>query len=125
MNKKGYAKYLASLSEQHKKIVEEHIADYGEVLPHVLADCITLPLLEALRNDHTETIEKYCAVLEILWKEGDSDILNVLEVTILKHLTDDPECWQKFGKSISCKFRNWINQEIIPYFKTYLTVERL
>lgn len=125
MDKREYAEYLASLSEWHKTIVEEHLADYEEILPHVLADCITFPLLDALRNDQTELIKKYCAVIEMLWKEGDSDILNVLEVTILEHLTDDPVCWQKFGKFISSKFRKWVNQEIIPYFRTYLTVEKL
>ncbi len=125
MDKKEYAEYLASLSEQHKKFVEKHITDYGEILPHVLADCLTLPLSDALRNGHIEMIQKYCAVLETLWKEGDSNILNVLEVTILEYLTDDPQCWQRFGKSISPEFRSWINREIVPYFKTYLTVEKL
>ncbi|MDE6088183.1 MAG: hypothetical protein K2G25_07325, partial [Oscillospiraceae bacterium] len=89
MNQQNYADYLALLSDWHKKMVEEHIADYGEILPHVLADCITVPLVNALRDDCTEWIVKYCAVLEVLWKEGSPEIQNVLEVTILERLTDD------------------------------------
>ncbi|MDE5885671.1 MAG: hypothetical protein K2H29_11440 [Oscillospiraceae bacterium] len=120
MNQQNYADYLASLSDWHKKMVEEHIADYGEILPHVLVDCITVPLMDALRNDCTEWIVKYCAVLEVLWKDGNPEIQNVLEVTILERLTDDAILWRKFGRSISSAFRNWINQEIVPYFRTYL-----
>lgn len=125
MNKQDYANYLASLSDWHQEIVREHLADYGEILPHVLANCITVPLLEALRDDDSGRIAKHCGIVEILWQEGDPEIRNVLEVTILERLSDDAMLWKRFGSAISPAFRDWINREIVPDFRKYLNIKKL
>jgi len=107
---------MAGLSPAGKEVLEEHLSDYGEILLHVLAeDLINEPLMELLRgNQRKSIIQEYCNVIETMWKTGDDGTVNVVDVTILERLSDDPELWARFGQYLSDEFKQYINDEVIP-----------
>ena len=116
MKKQEYARLMAGLSPAGKEVLEEHLSDYGEILLHVLAeDLINEPLMELLRgNQRKSIIQEYCNVIETMWKTGDDGTVNVVDVTILERLSDDPELWGRFGQYLSDEFKQYINDEVIP-----------
>ena len=116
MNKEQCAEIIAGLSPDGKRMLENHIATYGEILLHVLAgDLITEPLIELLRwNKNTKLITEYCNLIEQMWRDGNNDVINVVDVTILEHLSDDDKIWYRFGNYISDEFKRYINEEQIP-----------
>ena len=61
-----------------------------------------------------ETIKKYCDFVEFMWKSGDKEVANIVDVTILERLSDDKDIWNKFGKIISKEFKEYINNDLIP-----------
>ena len=116
MNKEQCAEIIARLSPDGKQMLENHIATYGEILLHVLAgDLITEPLIELLRwNKNTKLITEYCNLIEQMWRDGDDDVVNVVDVTILERLSDEEKIWHRFGTYISDDFKRFINEEQIP-----------
>lgn len=98
------------------QFIEEHLNEYGEILLHVLAgDLITEPLIELLRwNKQTELITVYCNLIEQMWRDGNDDVVNVVDVTILERLSDEEKIWYRFGAYISDEFKRFINEEQIP-----------
>lgn len=88
----------------------------GELLGHIyFGDEFNNYLIDLL-NDYTEieTIKKYCNFIEYMWKNGNEDVRNIVDVTILERLSDDNDIWSKFGKNISNEFKDYINNELIP-----------
>ena len=88
----------------------------GELLGHIyFGDEFNNYLIDLL-NDYTEieTIKKYCNFIEYMWKNGNEDVINIVDVTILERLSDDNDIWSKFGKNISNEFKEYINNELIP-----------
>ena len=61
-----------------------------------------------------ETIKKYCDFVEFMWKSGDKEVANIVDVTILEGLSDDKDIWNKFGENISKEFKEYINDDLIP-----------
>lgn len=116
MNKEQCAEKIARLSPDGKQMLENHIAMYGEILLHVLAgDSITESLIELLRwNKQVELIMEYCNLIEDMWLDGNDDVINVVNVTILERLSDDDKIWYRFGNYISDEFKRYINEEQIP-----------
>lgn len=105
---------------EYEKILQKHIADYGELLGHVFfTDIFFYPenkfgLLELLEsNRYPELIQKYCNLMELLWQEGDSDMINIICVSLLEHLADDSRIWKTFGEYISNDFKRFINTEFL------------
>lgn len=47
-----------------------------------------------------------------MWKQGDDEIVNVVDVTILEGLSQEDESWQRFGKYISKEFIEYINFDL-------------
>lgn len=109
---------MADLSPEGKLILESHKKDFGEILLHVLAgDLITEPLIELFKSptntDRTAKVKAYCWVIEAMWKNGDTDVVNVVDVTILERLSDEENVWQQFGTHISNEFKEYINKEVL------------
>ena len=119
INREKCAHMMADLAPEGQEILEKHQEDFGEILLHVLAgELITESLIDLLkfRTFHTDRITKiecYCQVIETMWKNGDADVVNVVDVTILERLSDEDEVWQRFGSFISDEFKQYINNELL------------
>lgn len=110
------ANMLADLTANGRQVLEEHRNDFGEILLHVLAgDLVTEPLIDLLKYhmDRKITIQIYCNAIEVMWKNGDEKVVNVVDVTILERLSDEECVWQRFGTFISDTFKNYINDEVL------------
>ena len=109
---------MTELTFEGKAMLQEHIADYSEILLHILAsEMVSEPLLDMLLryNKTTPMIECYILLIEIMWKKGDEAVQNVVDVTILERLSDADGVWQKFGRFISPEFKQYINQEVLAF----------
>jgi len=117
MDKQQCVNMILEIFPEYESVIEEHISCYGEVLLHVLSsEVIHEPLIELLCfNRKVDLIEKYCKIIEEMWKNGTDDVVNVVDVSILERLSDDEKIWQKFGTYISEDFRNHINEEVLSW----------
>jgi hypothetical protein len=127
LDKNACAKMLAEMLPDGKRLYSEHLGMYGEVLLHVLVgEMINIPLTELLKADREhEKIRLYCEIIEEMRRNGDEDVVNVVEVTVLEYLTDNREVWQCFGRHISDDLRRYINNEFIPANLNYMNAEKL
>lgn len=72
------ANMLADLTTDGRKILQEHMKDFGEILLHVLAgDLVTEPLIELLQfhKERMSAIEIYAKAIEVMWKIGNEEVL--------------------------------------------------
>ena len=110
-----------------RNLLADHMSDYGELLQHVfypnLINDALIDLLES--NKDADKIKKYCAFIEFMWQQGDDSIKNVVDVSILERLSDDPEVWQRFGTYISDEFKQYINAVAIPENLSFFNVKEL
>ena len=89
-SKEAFALALAERFPEFRKAYEEHLEDYGEVLGHVFFDVLHRALVPLLRlNEDREKIGQYIEFLENMYANGDEDVRNIVEVTILEVLGDD------------------------------------
>ena len=116
MDKKRCAELMAQISVEGETILKEHVLTYDEILMHILVgELLTEPLFELLKeNRDKDLILKYCDFIELMWREGDEYVVNVVDVTILERLSDDEAIWKQFGTYISEEFKKYINEEQIP-----------
>lgn len=117
LNKEKCAHMIADLAPGGKKLLAEHQKAYGDILLHLLAgDLISEPLIELLKYhaDRIDDIEMYCRAIEMMWRNGDDYVVNVVDVTILERLSDEECIWQRFGTFISDQFKQYINEEVLP-----------
>lgn len=118
MNIIDCANMLEELIPNGKQVLEEHIKDFDEILLHLLAgDLVTEPLITLLKHhmDRKDTIKIYCKAIEVMWKNGDEAVVNVVDVTILERLSDEEKVWQRFGTFISDEFKKYINEEVLKF----------
>ena len=115
MNAQDFISKLTEQFPEHEQTCRKHIEDYGKILLHVLAgDTINVPLAELLKkNDDLLKIRKYCNFIEAMWREGDDQVVNVVDVTILEYLSYYDDIWQDFGKYISSEFKSYINNDVL------------
>ena len=115
MNIQEMADCIAAAFLQHEQYRAEHRKEYGEVLAHVFAmETINTPMLHEFESQaESEAFQKYCGLIEHLWKNGDDEVRNVVDVTILESISDDGRMWQAFGRHISQNFRDYINKEVL------------
>lgn len=116
MNITECAHVLADLTLDGKVILEQHLSDYGEILLHLLSgDLLTEQLIDLLKNhsENTTEIQIYCNAIELMWKQGDAAVVNVVDVTILERLSDEEVVWQQFGAFISDDFKTYINDDVL------------
>lgn len=110
------AELISELTLDGRASLHKHMKDYGEILLHLFAaDMIAESLIRLLSKDCKDTlmIECYIMLIEIMYKNGDEAVYNVVDVTILERLSDDDMVWQRFGNLISLEFKNYINQEVL------------
>ena len=115
LSKEEFAEKFVSLFPDKKSTLDEHYADFNELLGHIyFADALNEPLIKMLasktENNH---ISEYCTFIEDMWLNGDEDVVNIVEVTILERLSDDKTVWDNFGKHISNDFIRFINTEVL------------
>ena len=115
INFKDCVELIKCIHRNGYEVLEEHLADFGEVLLHVYAgDEISNPLFELLKKQENEELIKiYSKVIELMWKYGDEAVVNVVDVTILEKLSDDINVWNRFGKYITNDFKEYINKDLI------------
>ena len=96
-------------------LLDQHMADYGELLPHVFfSQAVNEPLIRLLReNGRRSSIRSYCDFIEEMHLSGDDEMKNVVDVTILERLADDSAVWKQFGAYLSEPFRYYINHEVL------------
>ena len=117
MTKEETAVKLTELFPQKAIALTQHYAGYnGQLLAHIFfADEINIPLLALLRSNHDKSlIRKYCSFVEKMYYNGNEDVKNVVDVTILEQLSDDETIWRNFGTYISNDFICEINTVLIP-----------
>lgn len=127
MDKEKMAQYFLEVFPDKEEMYFEHLQEYGELLNHIFyCEAINIPLFELLKtNQNIRHIEKYCSVIEYMWRNGDESIKNVVDVTILERLSDDPDVWQNFGRHISESFKTQINNEWVVENRKWLNIEPL
>ena len=116
MTVEEFAARLTDQFPEKKQALQEHYQAYNRLLGHVFfGDEINIPLVVLLEeNRDRSAIEKYCDFIEGMWFQGDTDARNIVEVTIIERLTDDPLVWRRFGQYITKEFRWKINDSILP-----------
>lgn len=65
------------------------------------------------KNDASNKVSAYCQFVEEMWRNGTSDVVNIVDVTIAERLSDDETVWNRFGKNISNEFKVYINGDLI------------
>ena len=115
MNIVEMANYITNIFPENKQYYKEHIGDYGTVLAHVFAiETINIPMEKDFKVDsESETFRKYCSLIQSLWKNGDDDVRNVIDVTILESISDHERMWKVFSRHISQEFIDYINDEVL------------
>lgn len=112
------ADFISSLTRHGASLLQSHLDEYGEILLHIFAaEQICKPLIDIFmkksENNHYTYI--YCKAIEIMWKYGDDNVVNVVDVTILERLSDDAVIWKNFGTFISDEFRQYINNDVLKH----------
>lgn len=74
-----------------QRAYQKHLHDYGDVLGHVFLGDEINPVLFALlkANADPTAIRAYVDLVESMYRGGDEDVKNIVEVTILERLGDD------------------------------------
>lgn len=90
MTKEHFAEELVRRFPEYREVYEDHLNAYGEVLGHVFF-CELNPILSSLlrENQDRARIRRYIDFLEEMYREGDGDVRNIVQVTILEYLGDD------------------------------------
>lgn len=108
---------LIKLIPEQKEKYEKCIAENNnKLLGHVyFGDEFTSSLIFLLK-DYTEIekIKKYCNFIEYMWKNGNNEVVNIVDVTIIEKLSVDSVIWGKFRNFISNEFKEYINTDLIP-----------
>lgn len=115
VTREQFAKKLVKLFPEKRQALRQHYEDYGELLGHVFFDDeISIPLFHLLqKNDASFKISTYCRFIEEMWRNGTDDVVNIVDVTIAEHLSDDETVWNRFGKNISDEFKKYINDDLL------------
>lgn len=116
VTKEKMAQKLVQLFPEKAPALKKHGEDYGKLLGHIFfMEEINVPLAELLaENAFSEKIACYCGFIENMWKNGDTDVVNIVDVTILERLSDDEVVWRRFGGNISEEFIEYINKKLLP-----------
>ncbi|MBR1444529.1 MAG: hypothetical protein IJ583_13475 [Firmicutes bacterium] len=121
---KQCAELLADKIPGAAQIYKEHLNDYNEINLHILVgDIINEPLTKLLgENKQRDLIKIYCDTIERMWRYGDEYVKNVVDVTILEYISGRDEEWQIFGSYVTDGFKNYINKEYVPFFRSYFKI---
>ena len=103
-----YARTYVETFPEYKYELEEHLNDYGELLGHVFfGDIIDIHLVELLETEtDISRIKKIFHFVNDMYTNGDEYMQNVIVVTILEYLGDDPIILKKAFKYLSNELKN-------------------
>lgn len=103
-----YARKYVEIFPEYKIQLEEHLEDYGELLGHVFfGDIINYDLVELLTTEvDLDRIKKVFDFINDTYANGEEDMQNVIVVTILEYLGDDPIILKKSFKYLSNELKN-------------------
>lgn len=99
-----------------RKVLEKHRKEFNGILLHVLAEeMVTEPFIDLLKfhPNRQSKARMYCEAIEVMWKIGDNEVLNVVDATILEMLSEDERVWERFGMCISDEFKSYINCKVL------------
>ncbi len=92
MDKDSFMDKFLNYFPEYKVDFEQHLVDYEELLFHVfIGDTLNEKMILLLNNEiiYKSELEKMFQLLEDMASKGDSDIKELLSVTILERLGDD------------------------------------
>ena len=103
-----YARKYVEIFPEYKIELEEHLDDYGEFLGHVFfGTVIDVNLVELLKTESDiSRIKKIFHFINDTYANGEEYIQNVIVVTILEYLGDDPIILKKAFKYLSNELKN-------------------
>ena len=115
MNIVEMANYITNIFPENKQYYKEHIGDYETVLAHVFAiETIDIPMENEFKaHAESDRFRTYCTLIQSLWENGDDEVRNVIDVTILESISDHEQMWKSFGRHISQEFIDYINDEVL------------
>jgi hypothetical protein len=77
---------LRSQVPEFAPVIDEHVADNDEVLPHVLFGDLTRFVLAARESGDDTLVERCVAVLDRALREGDDHVVNLVQVSFVENL---------------------------------------
>lgn len=91
-----FTKRFLELFPEYRASFFEHVEYNEELLPHVFFDEILYEdLPKLIRIGREEILQKFFEFLECMLKEGDINVQEVITVTILARLGDEPDILEK------------------------------
>lgn len=107
---------LIEVIPEEKKYLEESIKFNEELLGHIYFEDDFTQHLKNMLTEYKDlkTIQKYCDFVEFLWRNGDSYVVNIFDVTIAESLACYKLEWTRFAKHISNELIEYINEDLIP-----------
>lgn len=117
MDERAFALELERLFPEKAGAMVKNERDYDGLLIHVyFSDEIVLPLRELLKKGREDTeIRKYCEFIEKMWKEGTSEVREVVDITILEELSDERSVWERLGAYLGDDFIAYINGGLLSW----------
>lgn len=111
----GMVKLILDQFPEQAAVLEEATDLQGNVLGHTFASLAISQPMEACFFNDQKKFEKYCYMIEQLWRNGDDDVLNIVNVTILEDLNsfEDPAIWKGAGEFFGDSFKKYINGDMI------------
>lgn len=107
------AMVVKQFPEQMDKIEESKDLD-NKLLGHIFAAYAISQPMEKLFYSDRDKFSRYCDLIEELWRYGDDEVQNIIDVTILEDLnTGDLDVWKGLGDYFGEEFKNYINDELI------------
>ncbi|MCR4643999.1 MAG: hypothetical protein K5695_01140 [Oscillospiraceae bacterium] len=115
MNSEETMQRFLELFPEKQAAFQKHSEAYGEILQHPFyAETVNYPLKELLEADTDPAeIRKYCRFIEQMVFDGDEDVKNVADVTILECLSDDKTIWHRFAAYSSNELIRYINTRLL------------
>lgn len=90
MTKEYFARELVRRFPEYRRAYEDHLEAYGKVLGHVFF-CELNPVLAGLlkAGQDRALTRRYMDFVEDMYRDGDDEVKNIVQVTILEYLGDD------------------------------------
>ncbi|MBQ2466944.1 MAG: hypothetical protein II506_04165, partial [Lachnospiraceae bacterium] len=112
LDKNSCASLVSSLKRDGVQILEKHLQEYNQLLMDVyVTEELVNPLKDLIRKpSEYERLSIYFKTVELMWKYGNTDIMNVLEVTVLENLYYEDEIWESFCKGYTGEFADFLSR---------------
>jgi len=92
---------LVEYVPQLKELLDEHLKDNGELLPHYFFGDLTRYAVEQVKKGATKAYEPLARLLIFLedgLKSGNADVKNLILASFVENLADEPEAREQIKK---------------------------